>query len=416
MKLIEWKKKYLLASSEKSDSERCLMASKPTKIMFAISDTGGGHRSAAASIIAALDKEPSIQSTIVDFLRTTNFPGLRKAPEIYDYCSKNHVWLNNLFFKKTNSINRIKALTNIVYFQSRYSIKQTIANSKPDAVVAVHPLVIGLLHQTRKASRGTWPIIAVVTDLVTIHASWATPGADVYLVPTQDAFQSLIQYGIPYSQIIYTGFPVHPKFRDFPISKQQACGELGIKSDAFTVLLTGGGVGAGNMRDWVHTLKAQCPDKQILVITGNNKELYNELKKSNSRFDGLHVYGFVDNMEKLMAASDVIVSKAGPGTLMEGVTMKKTLIVTEAVGIQETGNIDFITKNQLGYHCPTPKEACKRINEIADSASYGNLTYKDVSAINGSQNIADIILDTMNATSAANPSMQSHKKQIFIGA
>ncbi|SFL42314.1 MGDG synthase family glycosyltransferase [Pelosinus propionicus] len=392
------------------------MANKPTKIMFAISDTGGGHRSAAASIIAALDQELSIQSTIVDFLRTTNFPGLKKAPEIYDYCSKNHVWLNNLFFNKTNSINRIKALTKIVYLQSRYSIKHAIEDSSPDAVVAVHPLVIGLLHQTRKASHGTWPIIAVVTDLVTIHASWATPGADLYLVPTQDAFRSLIQYGIPYSQIIYTGFPVHPKFKDFSLSKEQACDELGIKSDAFTVLFTGGGVGAGNMRDWVHTLKAQCPDKQLLVITGNNKELYNKLKKSNAHCDGLHVYGFVDNMEKLMAASDVIVSKAGPGTLMEGVAMKKTLIVTEAVGIQETGNIDFIINNQLGYHCPTPKEACKRINQIANSTSFGKLTCKEIADANGSKYIADIILDTTSAAIAANISKKSHEKQIFIGA
>lgn len=392
------------------------MAIAPTKIMFAISDTGGGHRSAAASIIAALDKEPGIQSTIVDFLRTTNFPGLKRAPEIYDYCSRNHLWLNNLFFKKTNSISRINALTKIVYFQSHYSIKRTIANTQPDAVVAVHPLVIGLLNQTRKESCATWPIIAVITDLVTIHASWATPGADIYLVPTQEAFQSLIKYGIPYSQIIYTGFPVHPKFTNRNLSKKQACRELGINNESFTVLLTGGGVGAGNMSDWVHTLETQCPDKQILVITGNNKELYNELKNRKFQSDRLHVYGFVNNMETLMAASDVIVSKAGPGTLMEGVTMKKKLIVTEAVGIQESGNIDFINKNQLGYHCPTPIEACTIINQIANSASYGNLIYNDTIPINGSQNIADIILDTISPTISVKSPITARGKHIFIGA
>jgi UDP-N-acetylglucosamine:LPS N-acetylglucosamine transferase len=392
------------------------MAITPTKIMFAISDTGGGHRSAAASIIAALDKEQNIQSTIVDFLRTTNFPGLRKAPEIYDYCSKKHLWLNNLFFKKTNSISRINALTKIVYFQSHYSIKQAIANAQPDAVVAVHPLVIGLLHQTRKRSHATWPIIAVITDLVTIHASWATPGADVYLVPTQEAFQSLIKYGVPHSQIIYTGFPVHPKFTNGNLSKKQACDELGIKNDIFTVLLTGGGVGAGNMSDWVHTLEIQCPDKQIIVIAGNNKELYNELKQRNFQSDRLHIYGFVNNMETLMAASDVIVSKAGPGTLMEGVTMKKPLIVTEAVGIQETGNIDFINKNRLGYHCPTPMEACMKINQIANYASDGNRLGNEINAINGSQNIANVILETINSTIAVKESMKSQEKHIFIGA
>lgn len=392
------------------------MAITPIKIMFAISDTGGGHRSAASSIIAALDKESRIQSTIVDFLRTTNLPGLKKAPEIYDYCSKKHVWLNNLFFKRTNSIRRINALTKIVYSQSHYSIKQAIAATQPDAIVAVHPLVIGLLHQTRRASRGTWPIIAVITDLVTIHASWATPGADVYLVPTEEAFHSLIKYGIPYSQIIYTGFPVHPKFTDTTITKKQACAELGIKDDIFTVLLTGGGVGAGNMIDWVHTLKKQCPDKQIIVITGNNKELYNELRNQSFHSDGLHIYGFVNNMEICMAASDVVVSKAGPGTIMEGMAMKKTIIVTEAVGIQETGNIDFINKNLLGYHCPTPTEACNRINQIANSASNGNLTYNNILPIHGSSTIAGIILEIINATKVVKSPAISREKHIFIGA
>ncbi len=392
------------------------MAITPIKIMFAISDTGGGHRSAAASIIAALDKELNIQSTIVDFLRTTNLPGLRKAPEIYDYCSRNHLWLNNLFFKKTNSIRRINALTKIVYSQSQYSLKRAITATQPDAVVAVHPLVIGLLQQTRKQSQATWPIIAVITDLVTIHASWATPGADVYLVPTPEAFQALIQYGIPYSQILYTGFPVHPKFAKNTLSKARACDELGIKKDIFTVLLTGGGVGAGNMGDWVHALQNRCPDKQILVITGNNKTLYNELNSRNSHTDQLHVYGFVNNMETLMAASDVIVSKAGPGTLMEGVTMKKPLIVTEAIGMQETGNIDFINKYQLGYHCSNPIEACTRINQIANSAACGSLTYEEPILTNGSQNIADIILDTTKTALAFERPKKPQEKYIFLGA
>ncbi|GMA99842.1 glycosyltransferase [Pelosinus sp. IPA-1] len=392
------------------------MAIRPIEIMFAISDTGGGHRSAATSIIAAFDKEQSIQSTIVDFLRTTNFPGLKKAPEIYDYCSRNHVWLNNLFFKETNSISRINALTKIVYSQSHYSIKRAIADSQPDAVVAVHPLVIGLLQQTRKKLRATWPIIAVITDLVTIHASWATPGADLYLVPTKEAFQSLIKYGIPYSQIIYTGFPVHPKFSNSKLSKKQACDELGIKNEPFTILLAGGGVGAGNMGDWVHTLKKQCPDKQILVIAGNNKDLYDELNNPKIHSDRLHVYGFVNNMETLMAASDVIVSKAGPGTLMEGVSMKKKLIVTEAIGIQETGNIEFVNRNQLGYHCPTPSEACTIINEMAIFASYSNVMTNNTIPINGSQNIAQIILDTINTTLAINNPNTFQEKHIVIGA
>lgn len=360
--------------------------------MFAISDTGGGHRSASAAIIASIDPEHHAQCIIVDLLRATDFPGLKQAPEIYDYCSINHLWLNNLFFRNTNSIKRINALTRVIYFQCRQYLEKHLATIQPDIVVAAHPLVIGLLRLIRKTSNATWPIITIVTDLVTIHASWATPGADLYLVPTQEAFHSLLKYGIPINRIICTGFPVHPKFTHNSLTQSQARNELGIKLDQFTVLITGGGVGAGNMGEWVSTLERECKDKQLMIITGNNKDLYNELIKRKNTSNSIHVYGFVNNMETIMAASDIVVSKAGPGTIMESITMKRPLIITQAVGIQETGNIDYITKKGLGYYCPAPKIACEKINEIARKTRGNAPIYSnDNLATNGSMRIADII-------------------------
>lgn len=375
------------------------MMNIPKKIMFAISDTGNGHRSAAAAIIAALDPEDRVQCSIVDFLRATGFPGLKQAPEIFDYCSINHLWLNNLFFRKTNSIKRINALTRLIYFQCRQQLEQELENMNPDMVVAVHPLVIGLLRMVRQRSNATWPIITVVTDLVTLHASWATPGADLYLVPTPEAFHSLVEYGIPSNRIIYTGFPIHPKFINNQVEQSEARTTLNMELDRFTVLMTGGGVGAGNMREWVNALEHECGDKQILVITGNNKQLYQELMNRQNPSTHLHVYGFVNNMETMMAASDVIISKAGPGTIMEGITLKRPLIITEAVGIQETGNINYTVTRNLGYYCPAPHTACKIINELATKIHAGDklATHEEI-ITNGSMRIADIILDHLVET------------------
>lgn len=369
------------------------MSSIPKKILFAISDTGGGHRSAATAISAAIKLNCYDATCIItDFLRATKFPGLEKAPEIYDYCSRNHLWLNNLFFKKTNCINRVNKLTKMVYLQSRQHIEHELSVTQPDVVIAVHPLVIGLMQLARQRLQAKWPIITVVTDLVTIHASWATPEADLYLAPTVEAAISLLRYGVPSHRIVITGFPIHPKYQPDKLSQNQAQVELGLTPGRFTVLLTGGGVGAGNMSEWINALETQCADKQILVVTGKNKDLYNELKnKNNSGF--MHLYGFVDNMEVMMAASDIIVTKAGPGTIMEAATMNRPLLITEAVGIQETGNIDYVRHNQLGYYCPVPDLACRTINEIAARGRDGDEFANHKNAItNGSEHIAKIIL------------------------
>ncbi|MBP2636529.1 MAG: Monogalactosyldiacylglycerol synthase [Firmicutes bacterium] len=371
------------------------MSAVPKKILFAMSDTGGGHRSAAMAINAAISTASDASCTTVDFLRATRFPGLHKAPEIYDYCSKKHLWLNNLFFKKTDSVRRINTLTKMVYLQAGQHIERELAEIEPDIIVAVHPLVIGLMRLARERLQASWPIITVVTDLVTFHASWATPGADWYLTPTGEATNLLAKNGVSLQRIVHTGFPIHPKFAQARLTQTQARNELGIDSGKFTVLLTGGGVGAGGLGEWVSMLEKQCADKQILVITGNNKGLYNELK-SKKMPSHINIYGFVGNMEVMMAASDIVITKAGPGTIMESAAMKRPLIITEAVGIQEIGNISYVEQNQLGYYCPSPELACKTINGIASQLCGENNPFDRREVItDGSSRIATFILQHM---------------------
>ena len=54
------------------------------RILFIISDTGGGHRSAANAIATSLTSlDPEIRFEMVDLLRASRLPGIRNAPEIY---------------------------------------------------------------------------------------------------------------------------------------------------------------------------------------------------------------------------------------------------------------------------------------------------------------------------------------------
>ncbi|HWQ71680.1 MAG TPA: glycosyltransferase [Desulfitobacteriaceae bacterium] len=282
-------------------------------------------------------------------------------------------------------------------------------------MLAVHPLVIGLLVASRKATRASWPIFTVITDLATIHASWATPGADLYLVPTEEAYSALVRHGIAASQIILTGFPVHPKFSRPPLPRLETRRKLGIDPERFSVLLTGGGVGAGNMAEWIRELVKNCRDKQIMVVTGRNQALYNQLQALKSQFEHLYVFGFVDNMETLMAASDVIISKAGPGTIMEAVAMQRPLIITEAVGIQETGNIDFVVNNRLGHFCPSPRQGCRIINNYAVAGDYAYSADKRLPN-NGSARIADMIFQQLHTSAATRGNIDSHSTSFFRGA
>ncbi len=366
-------------------------------ILFVISDTGGGHRSAAEAMIEAVRRIDGDRArcSITDLLRETEVPLVRSAPEIYGYCSTRQVWLHDLFFRFTNEPQRLDMLSKVVYSKARENIKRVLRENRPDLVVVAHPLALRLMCAARREMRAQFPLITVVTDLATIHASWACNESDLYLVPTREAHQALMDHGIPEYKLLYTGFPVHPKFFDSQESQGVVRRKLEIDAGKKTVLLTSGGAGGGKVRELVETIESQRPDWQLLVVTGNNRELYNTLKNRNGAYPLTHVYGFARNMERLMIAADVVATKAGPGTIMEARALRRPLVVTGAVGLQETGNIDYVSKNRYGLFAPDAASLVKALDSLETSQGVPIQTQLENVVDNGSNRIAGVILEKM---------------------
>lgn len=366
-------------------------------ILFVISDTGGGHRSAAEAMIEAVRRIDGDRArcSITDLLRETEVPLVRSAPEIYGYCSTRQVWLHDLFFRFTNEPQRLDMLSKVVYSKARENIKRVLRENRPDLVVVAHPLALRLMCAARREMRAQFPLITVVTDLATIHASWACNESDLYLVPTREAHQALMDHGIPEYKLLYTGFPVHPKFFDSQESQSVVRRKLEIDAGKKTVLLTSGGAGGGKVRELVETIESQRPDWQLLVVTGNNRELYNTLKNRNGAYPLTHLYGFARNMERLMIAADVVATKAGPGTIMEARALRRPLVVTGAVGLQETGNIDYVSKNRYGLFAPDAASLVKALDSLGTSQGVPIQTQLENVVDNGSNRIAGVILEKM---------------------
>lgn len=367
-------------------------------ILFAISDTGGGHRSGAAAIDAALAQiaASSAERHIVDILASTGLPLVKDAPDLYNQLSTRWLPLFDLMFQATDGRRRVDALTQFVYLPAHRNIVRVLEQTRPNLVVSVHPLVNRLIGNARRTYRLSFRFVTVVTDLVSLHSSWADPGAELCIVPTDEAYQLLLRRGFPAEKLICTGFPVHPKFTRYQGTRRAARIELAVDLDPFTVLLTSGGVGSGQLRDLVLMLDQAYPDIQLLVVTGKNAALRAELTALNLR-PTIQIYGFVENMEVLMAASDVIITKAGPGTLMEALVMRRPVIVTEAVGMQERGNIDFVLNHELGAFCPTPDRIVPAVADLMDPAAYASTVARLTDAVprDGAIQIAQVLLDQL---------------------
>lgn len=373
--------------------------SQRNRILFAISDTGGGHRSGAAALHAALLQHPrahGLEYNTIDMITSTGLPLLRNAPGLYDDLSTRWLPLFDLLFQLTNGRKRIDTISQIAYVSAQRNIYRTIESYKPDLIVSVHPLANRFIGHARRTYNMPFRFITVVTDLVSVHTAWGDLDADLCIAPTQEGADVLIKQGMPRDKVVYAGFPVHPKFTACKLTTPEARAVTHIDAKRFTVLVTAGGVGSGRLRELVLALHAAHPEMQLLVVTGRNASLRSELQRL-ALPQHVHIYGFVDNMEQLMAASDVVVTKAGPGTLMEALVMRRPVVITEAVGMQERGNIDFVVMRGLGAYSKRVPDIVTAVTALMDPATHAATVARLGDAVprDGAQRIAEIILDQL---------------------
>ncbi len=343
-------------------------------ILFLIADTGAGHRSAANAIRNAItlsaqkrqeewlaqqageEEQKSVPAQtgyrieIVDvFDEYSRFP-LRSAVKLYGPAIRYRPKLYGRIYRFSNQAQRFSAMKTVSTPLIHNGLVRLIKSVKPDVIVSVHPL---LNHVTLRILQDLGvhiPFITVVTDLVSVHHAWFAPGADAYIVPTTYARDIALKQGMDPMRVHLMGMPIDPKFT-LPLEnkKQELQRKLGLKPDLPVVLLVGGGEGAIGLRSAVYAISRARLPVQLLIISGRNKRLYVQLQRIRS---SLHVpakvFGFVQNMQEMMHASDVIVTKAGPGTICEAMACNLPIILSGYIPGQEEGNVTYVVENNVG--------------------------------------------------------------------
>ena len=127
-------------------------------------------------------------------------------------------------------------------------------------------------------------------------------------------------------------------------------------------MLLGGGVGAGEIPAHVASLRQSLPWAKIVVVCGVNARLRAELSRQPD--ERLAIHGFVNNLDELMRQADIVVTKAGPATIAEAAIMRKPLVITGWVGLQERANVQLVVKRGLGLYCPNARQLPATITRI----------------------------------------------------
>jgi 1,2-diacylglycerol 3-beta-galactosyltransferase len=322
------------------------------RALFLISDTGGGHRSAANAVTAALDeiKEPfAFEHRVEDVAAHCSFPltqlgwgysaALRYAPPVY-----------GALYYATNGRRRYRALVRFCEPLYRERLRDLFLDYRPDVIVSVHPLLNHAALRARSdAHMDRVPIVTVITDLGKVHESWLLPDADAVVVPAREVYERALTRGISPARLRLLGQPIHPSFDDVVGTKDELRAQLGLPRDKFIVLLMAGGEGGGKLLPTALALaKARLP-AHLVVVCGRNEPLREKLSELALKLPTpMTVLGFTSRVPQYFRAVDLLVTKAGPGSLAEANAAQLPVVVYDYVPGQERGNVDFVRYNGLG--------------------------------------------------------------------
>jgi 1,2-diacylglycerol 3-beta-galactosyltransferase len=341
------------------------------QIVYLMADTGGGHRAAANAIAAALEAKYPGQCDHQLVRMWRDYSYYPRADQDYEPTIRYFKWGWGAFYKLTNH-RGIAEATMGTFNQTvfRGHMDRFVRENPADVVVAVHSVFVRpVMHAyARRGHRP--PFVTVVTDLVSTHLWWYDPRVDRCLVPTQAAFDRGLLAGIPAEKMRVTGLPVDPKFADGVTKKDRARARLGWDPRKPAVLVVGGGAGMGPLYEIAQAIDALDRDCQVAVVAGRNTSLKARLEAAAWNRTP-HIYGYVENMPTLMAAADILVTKAGPGTVSEACIAGVPVILSDYIPGQEDGNVTYMVKNRAGVLATDPPEVAQAVGEWLDEGPEG---------------------------------------------
>ena len=287
----------------------------------------GGHIFPAISIAEQLKKvQPDVE---ILFVGAENRMEMEKVPQ----AGYKIIGLPISGFQRKFSLKNIQTFINI--FKSLRKARKIIKEFKPDIAVGVGGYASGpmLFAAQRKG----------IPTLIQEQNSYAGVTNKILGKRVEKvcvAYDNMEKFFNP-ETIVYTGNPVRPAIQNITCGKQESLHLFELDNTKKTVLIVGGSLGARTINQSVSDNLEFIADQKIQVIWQTGKSYFERAKKEAAKYDSIKVFDFIKQMDYAFTAADIIISRAGAGTISELCIVGKPCIFVPSPNVSE----DHQTKN-----------------------------------------------------------------------
>jgi processive 1,2-diacylglycerol beta-glucosyltransferase len=193
---------------------------------------------------------------------------------------------------------------------------------------------------------------------------WVHQGLSGYFVANEELAYRLRCNGIAADRILVSGIPVMPGFRSAP-DRRVSAHRFGLDANRLTILMMGGGAGVGDMESIAKQILALNQDCQLIVLAGKNQELYQSLLSISAFYpQRLYPMGFTQEVDALMACSDLAITKPGGLSTSECLVMGLPMLLVNPIPGQEERNAAILLQEGVAIRADDADSLVYRLQKL----------------------------------------------------
>ena len=325
------------------------------KVLIFYASYGGGHLNAAKSIencIKTNYKDMDVE--MIDCMKYVNKTIEKVTTAAYREMAKKAPWAWGRIYSDaqkgplahiTTRSNKIMAI----------KLLKLLREKKPDLIISTHPFGSQMCSYLKRKNKINSKIATIMTDFAP-HDQWLVGHeyTDYFFVAHNKMKDYLINKGISESKVFDTGIPISENFQK-QYNKKEIFDKYNLDESKFTILFFGGGeFGLGKTRtvqifnNFVEETKNN--NIQIIAISGKNpkmKSAFEEVVNSNNAGINVKIIEFSNEVPKLMAIANLVVTKPGGLTTSESLASHLPMVVINPIPGQEEENAEFLESKNI---------------------------------------------------------------------
>ena len=298
---------------------------------------------------------------------------MQKVPQA-GYAIKG-LWIAGL----QRQINLKNAMFPFKLVNSLWKSKRIIKDFKPDVVIGTGGFASGPLLQVAN-SMGVPTVVQEQNSYPGITNKLLSKKARVICV----AYENLERF-FPKEKMVLTGNPVRQDLLDIASKREDAIALFKLDASKKTLLILGGSLGSRRINQLIEKELENIQSQNVQIIWQCGKLYFEDYKKYNQ--NGVQVVAFIEKMDFVYAAADIIISRAGASSVSELCIVGKPVIFIPSPNVAE----DHQTKNAKAILDKQGAILLKEADlEVQFSPVFESLLNDEIQQMDLSQNIRSL--------------------------